>query len=151
MGHTGIQLRSTVQKGGQLELSLEPALAPDPGPDEVVVRIEAAPINPSDLGLLFGPADMRTAKASGTQARPVVTADIPLAARCLELDAYALGTNGREFTHDSIGGALAVREIKASIRETGVITGGPAPITAKDRSRFSNALDTIVQRALRAG
>jgi uncharacterized protein YaiI (UPF0178 family) len=81
----------------------------------------------------------------------VVTADIPLAARCLEVGAHALGTNGREFTSDSIGGALAVRELKASIRETGVMTGGPPPISARDRSRFSNALDNIAHRALRGG
>ena len=81
----------------------------------------------------------------------VITADIPLAARCLAVGAFALGTNGREFTPDSIGGALATRDIKAGIRETGVMTGGPSPITARDRSRFSNELDRIVNRALRVG
>lgn len=81
----------------------------------------------------------------------VITADIPLAARCLAVGAFALGTNGREFTPDSIGGALATRDIKAGIRETGIMTGGPSPITARDRSRFSNELDRIVNRALRAG
>ncbi len=81
----------------------------------------------------------------------VITADIPLAARCLSVGAFALGTNGREFTPDSIGGALATRDIKAGIRETGVMTGGPPPITARDRSRFSNELDRIANRALRAG
>jgi uncharacterized protein len=79
----------------------------------------------------------------------VVTADIPLASRCLEKGAHALGTHGREFTADSIGGALATREIKASMREAGAQTGGPAPMTSRERSRFSNALDSIVQRALR--
>lgn len=79
----------------------------------------------------------------------VITADIPLAARCLEVGAFALGTNGREFTPDSIGGALASREINASIRESGVMTGGPRPMTPRDRSRFSNELDRMVQRALR--
>ncbi len=79
----------------------------------------------------------------------VITADIPLAARCLEVGAFALGTHGREFTRDSIGGALAGREIASSIRESGGPTGGPPPITARDRSRFSNELDRIVQRALR--
>jgi uncharacterized protein YaiI (UPF0178 family) len=79
----------------------------------------------------------------------VITADIPLAARCLEVGAYALGTNGREFTSDSIGGALASREIKASIRESGIMTGGPAPMTQRHRSRFSSELDRIVHRALR--
>ena len=50
---------------------------PEPGPDEVVVRVEASPINPSDLGLLVGAADMSTAKASGTKDSPVVTAKVP--------------------------------------------------------------------------
>ena len=80
----------------------------------------------------------------------VITADIPLAARCLEVGAFALGTNGREFTPDSIGSALATREIKASIRESGLTTGGPSPITNRDRSRFSNVLDRIVQQAMRS-
>jgi len=79
----------------------------------------------------------------------VITADIPLAARCLEVGAFALGTNGREFTQDSIGSALATREIKASIRESGIATGGPPPLTGRDRSRFSNVLDRIVQAAMR--
>ena len=81
----------------------------------------------------------------------VITADIPLAARCLEVGAFALGTNGREFTSDSIGSALATREIKASIRESGVSTGGPPPLTGRDRSRFSNALDRVVHAAMRCG
>ena len=78
-----------------------------------------------------------------------VTADIPLAARCLDKGAFALGTNGREFTIDSIGGALATREIKAAIRETGGQTGGPRPIGARERSRFSGELDRLAHRALR--
>jgi len=77
MGYSSRQLRSTVTSEGQLELRLATIEIPDPGPDEVVVRIEASPINPSDLGLLFGPADMTTAKASGTPDDPVVTADVP--------------------------------------------------------------------------
>ena len=74
---TGLQLRSLVKDSGELELSLAPVAIPTPGPDEVLVRIEAAPINPSDLGLLLGAADIRTAKVSGTAASPVVTAAIP--------------------------------------------------------------------------
>ena len=73
----GLQLRSLVKKSGELELSLASVTAPEPGPEEVVVRVEASPINPSDLGLLFGAADMSTAKLSGTPASPVVTAIIP--------------------------------------------------------------------------
>jgi NADPH:quinone reductase len=74
---TGLQLRSLVKRDGTLELSLARVATPDPQADEVVVRIEAAPINPSDLGLLFGSADMSTARVSGTPASPVVTAVIP--------------------------------------------------------------------------
>ena len=74
---TGLQLRSLVTKGGELQLSLAEVPVPKPGPDEVVVRIEAAPINPSDLGLLLGPADIATAKVSGDADQPVVTATIP--------------------------------------------------------------------------
>ncbi len=72
-----LQLRSLVKAGGELELSLASVDIPQPGPDEVLVRVEAAPVNPSDLGLLFGAADMSTAQSSGSDARPVVTARIP--------------------------------------------------------------------------
>src|SRR5689334_23281738 len=76
----GRQLRSTVKKEGILELSLARVPTPEPKPDEVVVRVEASPINPSDLGLLTGAADLSTAKASGTKDAPVVTAKVPEAA-----------------------------------------------------------------------
>jgi NADPH2:quinone reductase len=74
---TGLQLRSTIKSDGTLELSLAEVPIPEPGPEEVVVRVEASPVNPSDLGMLFGPADMTTAEASGTSERPVVTAKVP--------------------------------------------------------------------------
>lgn len=74
---TGLELRSLVKPNGELEISLLSVATPDPAPDEVVVRIEATPINPSDLGLLFGAADISTVKVSGTPASPVVTARIP--------------------------------------------------------------------------
>jgi NADPH:quinone reductase len=74
---TGLQLRSEVKSSGELELSLAEVPTPDPGPDEVLVRVEATPINPSDLGLLIGPADLTAAKVAGTPDRPVVTAPIP--------------------------------------------------------------------------
>src|SRR6202790_3916594 len=77
---TGLQLRSLIKNGGELEISLAGVPTPEPGPDEVVVRVEASPINPSDLGLLVGAADMSTAKASGTKDSPVVTAKVPEAA-----------------------------------------------------------------------
>lgn len=79
----------------------------------------------------------------------VITADVPLAARCLQAGARALGCSGREFDSDSIGGQLAMRDLMAHRREAGEMTGGPAPITAKDRSRFLAMLDQIVQRSLR--
>jgi NADPH:quinone reductase-like Zn-dependent oxidoreductase len=77
---TGLQLRSLIKKSGELEISLASIPTAEPGPDEVVVRVEASPINPSDLGLLVGAADMATAKASGTKDLPVITARVPEAA-----------------------------------------------------------------------
>ena len=76
-GKTGLQLRSLLKKSGELELSLASVPTPEPADDEVVVRVEGTPINPSDLGLLIGPADMSTAKVSGTKDQPVVTAKMP--------------------------------------------------------------------------
>ena len=75
--HHTLELRSKIHGSGQLELSLAEAELPPLGDGDVLVRVEASPINPSDLGLLFGPADMTTAKLSGTAERPVVTADVP--------------------------------------------------------------------------
>ncbi|TYO65726.1 NADH oxidase [Bradyrhizobium hipponense] len=76
-GNNGLQLRSLIKKSGELEISLVDVPTPEPGPDEVVVHVEAAPINPSDLGLLVGAADMSTAKVSGTKESPVITAKVP--------------------------------------------------------------------------
>jgi NADPH:quinone reductase-like Zn-dependent oxidoreductase len=76
-GTNGLQLRSLLKKSGELELSLVNVPTPAPGPDEVVVRVEGAPINPSDLGLLIGPADMSTAKVTGTEDSPIITAKVP--------------------------------------------------------------------------
>jgi len=72
-----LQLRSTIKQDATLELSLATTPIPQPNDDEVLVRVEAAPINPSDLGLLFGAADMTTAEASGSADDPVVTASVP--------------------------------------------------------------------------
>ena len=71
------EIRSVVTEDGKLELSIATVPVPEPAADEVVVRVEASPINPSDLGLLFGPADMTTARAGGTPEAPVITAEIP--------------------------------------------------------------------------
>lgn len=77
---TTLQLRSLVKSSGELELSLVRLPLPEPAPNEVLVRIEASPLNPSDIGLLFGPADMSSAKSVSTANGPVVTARIPEAA-----------------------------------------------------------------------
>jgi len=74
---TMLQLRSMIRASGELELSLAEVPVPQPGPDEVLVKMQATPMNPSDLGLLFGTADMSTAKAGGSAARPVITATVP--------------------------------------------------------------------------
>lgn len=74
---TGLQLRSLVKPDGELEVSLVETELPALAPDEVLIRIEATPINPSDLGLLFGPADLGTLRFSGSDTQPVVTAQIP--------------------------------------------------------------------------
>ena len=73
---TALELRSLLKKSGELEVSLTEVPVPEPGPGEVLVRIEASPVNPSDLGLLFSAADMTKAVASGTRERPVVTAPV---------------------------------------------------------------------------
>jgi NADPH2:quinone reductase len=81
MAHTeGLQLRSLVKPEGELEISLLEIATPQPAADEVVIRVEASPLNPSDIGLLFGAADISTARLSGTAAQPVVTMQVPPAA-----------------------------------------------------------------------
>src|SRR5882762_879781 len=74
---TALQLRSLVTPAQQLELFLDTVDVPSPGPDQVLVRVEAAPINPSDLGLLLAGADLSGAAAAGTAERPVVTVPLP--------------------------------------------------------------------------
>jgi uncharacterized protein YaiI (UPF0178 family) len=78
-----------------------------------------------------------------------ISNDIPLAARCIEKGARTLTPNGRVFTEESIGSALANRELMAHLRELGNITGGPAPFEKRDRSRFLERLDYVIQAALK--
>jgi len=80
-----------------------------------------------------------------------ITADIPLAARCLEAGARVLGTNGEPFSQDSIGHALATRDLKAELRESGWSGGGPPALSARDRSRFAQRLDQFVQQGISTG
>ena len=78
-----------------------------------------------------------------------VTSDIPLASRCLARGAKALASNGRVWTGDNIGSALAGRAVSSHMRELGLMTGGPPPLSRTDRSKFLSALDTMLQASLR--
>ena len=80
----------------------------------------------------------------------VVTADIPLAARCLERGAYALGPTGRPFTESNIGDVMATRNLLSELRGAGLDSSGPRPFDARDRSRFLQALDRAVHTLRRA-
>ncbi len=75
----------------------------------------------------------------------VITADIPLADRCLKAGARVIGVTGKPFTEDNIGSAVATRDLMSELREAGEITGGPAPLTKRDRSRFLQLLDATIQ------
>ncbi len=79
----------------------------------------------------------------------VVTADIPLASRCLAKGAVVVGPTGRRFTDKDIGGALASRALAAHLRESGVMTGGPQPMRDRDRSQFLQTLDAAIQEIRR--
>ena len=92
------QIQSTISSGGELRLALAEVETPAPGPDEVVIRVEASPINPSDLGLLLGPADMSRAAVSGAADDPVVTAPVPANLLASQADRFdepmAVGNEG---------------------------------------------------------
>ncbi len=77
MSDTNIELTSTINEDNRLELALREIEIPQPGENQVVIRVEAAPINPSDLGVMFSVADMTTAKQSGSADRPVISAEVP--------------------------------------------------------------------------
>lgn len=79
----------------------------------------------------------------------VITGDIPLAARCIDLGARVLGLKGKPFTEENVSNALATRDLLKNLRDEGLMTGGPAPFEKKDRSRFLQGLDQIIQSVLR--
>lgn len=81
----------------------------------------------------------------------VVTADIPLADRCIKAGADVIGPTGKPFTEASIGMALATRDMMEDLRAAGAVTGGPKPFAQKDRSAFLQALDVVIQRLKRLG
>ena len=101
------------------------------------------------VGSGFDAADDSIAEAAGPGA-VVITADILLADRCLKAGATVLSSNGKPFTHGSIGGAIATRAIMADLRAGGEQLGGPPPFSKADRSRFLQALDTALVRLARA-
>ena len=96
----------------------------------------------------FGAADDWIAEQAGP-GDVVVTADVPLAARCVAKGARVLDPKGRAFTERDVGAALATRDLMEQLRQSGVATGGPAPMTPKDRSRFLSKLDEAVNAARR--
>lgn len=79
----------------------------------------------------------------------VVTADIPLASRCVKAGAAVIAPNGKPFTEESIGMTLAVRNLMTDLRSSGEITGGPRGFTPRDRSTFLSALDSAIRRIAR--
>jgi uncharacterized protein len=81
----------------------------------------------------------------------VVTADVPLASRCVKAGAEVIAPNGKRFTEDSIGNTLATRNLMDSLRSAGAITGGPKPFAPRDRSAFLAALDQAIVRLTRTG
>lgn len=98
----------------------------------------------------FDAADDWIAERAGP-ASIVVTADVPLASRCVKAGASVLAPNGKPFTDSSVGLALATRNLMQDLREAGAITGGPRPFSPRDRSAFLGALDRAVVRLQRGG
>ena len=158
---TSLQLRSLIRANGELEVALHEVEIPAPAADEVVVRIEATPINPSDLGLLFGPADMGTARVSGTPERPVLTAQVPekfmkaMAARADE--AMPVGNEGAGVviqagsspaaqalmgkTVAMIGGAMYAQHRTLKVEQCMVLPAGTT--AAEGASSFVNPLTAL--------
>jgi hypothetical protein len=102
------------------------------------------------VGSGFDAADDWIAERAGRGAI-VVTADVPLAHRCVKAGADVIAPNGRPFTESSIGMALATRDLMDNLRASGEITGGPKPFSGRDRSAFLSALDLAIVRLKRAG
>jgi uncharacterized protein YaiI (UPF0178 family) len=97
----------------------------------------------------FGAADDWIAGQAGA-GDIAVTADVPLAARCVAAGAVVLDPKGRVLDAGTVGEALAVRDLMDELRQSGAATGGPAPMTARDRSRFLSRLDEAINAARRA-
>ncbi|MSQ95254.1 MAG: YaiI/YqxD family protein [Gemmataceae bacterium] len=96
----------------------------------------------------FGEVDDWIAEQTG-KGDIVITADIPLAARCLAKESLVLDPRGVAFTENDIGSILAMRDLMSDLRQDGTVTGGPAPMTPKDRSRFLSKLDEAINAVRR--
>lgn len=158
-GMTGLELRSTVTSGGELQLSLEQVTLDAPGPDEVIVQVQAAPINPSDLGLLIGPADIAMAVAGGSADRPMLTLTVAperMAAMAARLDqslpvgnegagvVVAAGDNAAALmgkTVGMMGGAMYTQYRKLPARDCVVLRDGQT--AADGASMFVNPLTSL--------
>lgn len=106
-------------------------------------------IRPVIAGPAFDAADDWIAERAGP-GDVVITSDVPLASRCVKAGAAVLGPTGRSFTEDSVGMALATRNLMQDLREAGAVTGGPRPFSARDRSQFLQALHETIEKLKRA-
>jgi NADPH:quinone reductase-like Zn-dependent oxidoreductase len=156
---TGLELRSLVSSGGQLHLSLQEVTLSPPGPDEVIVAVAATPINPSDLGLLLGPADMSSLIGGGTKERPELTATIPASRMGMmkpRLDesmavgnegagvVVAAGENVKDLLGTSVGmfgGSMYATYRKLKARDCSPLPEGATP--ADGASMFVNPLTAL--------
>jgi NADPH2:quinone reductase len=155
----GLELRTVISSDGTLRLWLQDVPVLEPAADEVVVRVQAAPINPSDMGVLFGPADLATLQGAGTAARPEVTATVPAARidgvsgrvdRALAAGNEGAGTivaAGRD-AHDLVGRVVAARSFGmyaqyrlVKLADCLVLPEGTAPLAAA--SAFINPLTAL--------
>ena len=112
------------------------------------LRVPADPLVELVVRAGFGAADDWIAEQVGP-GDIAVTADIPLAARCVVKGAQVLDPKGRPLTEANIGEAVAMRDLREELRQGGEMTGGPAPMTPKDRSRFLSKLDEVVNAVRR--
>ena len=125
MSTTRVELRSLITSDGELRLTLEDVAVAAPGPDEVVVRVEAAPLNPSDLGMLLGPADLATLSTGVSSGRPLTTAKIQpqFASRTAALMHILMGVplnphdaERKGLVHETVSGKAIDRAIEIARR-----------------------------------
>ncbi|BCP52248.1 NADH oxidoreductase [Kaistia sp. 32K] len=159
MSFTSLELRSLVTPDGELRLTLEDVPVGDPGPDEVILRVDAAPINPSDLGTLLGPADVTTFTADASSGRPVATAKIPPQAAAFAAprigkslamgnegagEVIAAGENARHLIGKvvgALGGSMFTRYRKVNADD---VLAFPEGVTAKQgAAAFVNPLTAL--------